>query len=199
MKQLRTNIRRIAFGLAALFLLLILYGGYSLSNYGSRWFSTNANSYLRSVKKDVIPGNILDRRGTMLAGAEVTAYQDGTFSWERVYAQDEAVRLGTVHALGDSGGKVSNAVESFMASYLYGFKQTVWDRIFDAAQIGVGVGRKPAAAVVAQGIAAVQHQQQEQGRQAEGNPADIGSQLFHRFPPFRLEAGFVPRSLGRGG
>ena len=134
MKQLRTNIRRIAFGLAALFLVLILYGGYSLSNYGSRWFSTNANSYLRGVKKDVIPGNILDRHGTMLAGAEITAYQDGTLSWERVYAQDEAVRLGTVHALGDSGGKVSNAVESFMASYLYGFKQTVWDRIFDAAE-----------------------------------------------------------------
>ena len=44
MKQLRTNIRRIAFGLAALFLLLILYGGYSLSNYGSRWFSTSFSS-----------------------------------------------------------------------------------------------------------------------------------------------------------
>ena len=133
MKQLRTNIRRIAFVLAALFALLILYGGYSLSNYGSRWFSTNANAYLRSVKKDVIPGNVLDRNGTLLAGSEVVVYQDGTLSWDRVYAEEEDVRRGTVHALGDSQGKVSNAVESFMASYLYGFKQNVWDRLSDFA------------------------------------------------------------------
>ena len=134
MKQLRTNIRRIAFVLAALFLVLILYGGYSLNAYGTRWFSTNANSYLRSVKKNVIPGNVLDRGGAMLAGTEVAVYQDGSISWDRVYAGDESVRLGTVHALGDSLGRVSNAVESFMAGYLYGFKQTVWDRLSDAAQ-----------------------------------------------------------------
>ncbi len=129
MKQLRINIRRAAFVLAGLFLVLILYGGYALGNYGSRWFSTNANAYLRSVKNNVIPGDILDRNGVLLAGSEVTVYQDGTFTWERTYAEDEAVRRANVHALGDSQGKVSNAVESFMASYLYGFKQTVWDRL----------------------------------------------------------------------
>ena len=129
MKRLRRNIRRIAFLLAGLFAALILYGAYSLSQYGSRWFSTNANSYLRSVKKDVIPGDILDRTGLLLAGSLEGTGPDGSLSWERTYAQDEAVRRSVVHALGDSGGKVSNAAESLMANYLYGFSQGFTERL----------------------------------------------------------------------
>ena len=45
MKQIRRNILLIGSVLAALFLLLVLYGAYSLSNYGSRWFSVSANTW----------------------------------------------------------------------------------------------------------------------------------------------------------
>ena len=42
MKQLRHYIRRVGIIRFALFALLALYGVYSLTNYGGRWFSTSA-------------------------------------------------------------------------------------------------------------------------------------------------------------
>ena len=132
MKQIRRNILLIGSVLAALFLVLVLYGAYSLSNYGSRWFSTNANSYLRSVKQDVLPGSIFDRNGVMLASVSAEPQADGSLSWTRVYAEDASLRRAVVHAIGDSAGKVSNAAESFMAAYLYGFKQSAVERLQEA-------------------------------------------------------------------
>ena len=70
MKQLRQYIRRVGLLLCALFAVLVLYGVYSLTNYGSRWFSTNANTWLRSAKQDVVPGDISDVNGVLLAGTE---------------------------------------------------------------------------------------------------------------------------------
>ena len=130
MKQLRQNIRRVGLLLLACFALLVFYGYYSLTNYGSRWFSTNANTWLRNAKQDVIPGDIYDTNGVLLAGSAVTDTADG-FTALRQYSSDAAVRRATVHVVGDSDGKVANSVESFMAKSLYGFDQNITERVRD--------------------------------------------------------------------
>ena len=113
MKELRRHIRIIMLLLTGLFVLIAGYGGYSLSTYGSRWFSSSYNSRVRSEKRNVIPGDILDRNGVLLATTS-----DG----ERVYQADESARRAVVHLLGDNLGNVSNGVESFQSRYLLGFE-----------------------------------------------------------------------------
>lgn len=120
MKQLRKNILRIALLLCGLFALLVGYGAYSISTYGNRWFSSTANTFVRTQKKNVIAGDILDRNGVVLATT-----QDG----ERVYAQSLDVRKATVHVVGDSKSNVNNGTESFFSSYLYGFNMSFLERL----------------------------------------------------------------------
>ena len=117
--------------LCVLFAMLALYGVYSYTHYGSRWFSVSANTWLRSAKKDVVPGDIYDINGVLLAGSDVTAGEDG-LSVSRRYHQDAAVRAATVHVIGDAAGNVSNGVETFMARALYGFEQSISERLGDA-------------------------------------------------------------------
>ena len=83
MKQLQKNIRKIALFLCALFVLLAVWGAYSISTYGSRWFASPANTFARAQKKDVIAGNILDRSGVVLAS---------TVNGQRVYQADLSAR-----------------------------------------------------------------------------------------------------------
>ncbi len=130
MKQLRQHIRSVGLLLCALFVLLVLYGYYSLTNYGSRWFSTNANTWLRNAKSDVIPGDIYDANGILLAGSIVTDTEEG-FSTVRRYNDDVNIRRSVVHVVGDTGGNVANSVESFMARDLYGFNQGIAERVRD--------------------------------------------------------------------
>ena len=130
MKQLRQYIRRVGLLLCALFALLALYGVYSLTNYGSRWFSTSANTWLRSAKQDVVPGDISDVNGVLLAGSTVTDTENG-FTAVRQYNIDPSVRRSVVHVVGDAAGNVANSVETFMARSLYGFEQSITERIRD--------------------------------------------------------------------
>ena len=120
MKKLRKNLRLITVFLIVLFVLLAGYGAYSVAVYGNRWFSSSANTFARSQKKNVIPGDIQDRNGTVLATA-----QNG----KRTYPGDAASRMATVHAVGDSGSNVNNSAESFFASYLYGFNMSFLERM----------------------------------------------------------------------
>ena len=130
MKQLRHRIRSVGLLLCALFLLLGAYGAYSLTNYGSRWFSTSANSWLRGAKQDVIPGDVYDVNGVLLAGSAVTETEDGWTATRR-YHDSADVRRAVVHVLGDAAGRVSNGVETFMAQALYGFDQGMAERMND--------------------------------------------------------------------
>lgn len=120
MKQLRGNIRRVAILMVALFVFLGVYGAYSLLTYGNRWFSSSANTFVRSQKKNVVAGAIIDKNGVVLAQTKDDV---------RVYNEDEDVRTAVVHVLGDSAGNVSNGVETFMASHLYGFNMSLWERL----------------------------------------------------------------------
>lgn len=113
MKKQRLQFKFLALLMFSLFLLLAVYGGYSVMTYGNRWFSSVRNPRVRAQKEVVIAGDILDRNGVVLA---TTA--DG----ERQYQEDLAARMAIVHLIGDEQGQVSNGVETFQTGYLYGFK-----------------------------------------------------------------------------
>ncbi len=116
MKQQRLKFKLLALILFGMFALLALYGGYSIMTYGNRWFSSSKNPRVRSQKANVTAGNVLDTNGIILAT---------TVDGERVYQADEASRRAVVHLLGDSQGQVSNGVETFQTSYLYGFQTSL--------------------------------------------------------------------------
>lgn len=120
MKQLQKNIRKIAFFLCSLFALLVVWGAYSISTYGTRWFASSANTFARAQKKGVIAGSILDRNGAILAS---------TLNGQRTYQSDVNARKATVHAVGDSSYNVNNSAESFFSIYLYGFRMSYLERL----------------------------------------------------------------------
>lgn len=124
MKLIKQNIRLIALVVCCLLLGLIVYGAYSISTFGSRWFSSGANTMLRRMKSNVTAGNITDRAGRLLA----TTNDAG----KRVYPQDSDTRQGMVHAVGDDRNNIAYGAESFMANYLYAFNQSYLDRLYDA-------------------------------------------------------------------
>ncbi|MDR0896455.1 MAG: penicillin-binding protein 2 [Oscillospiraceae bacterium] len=120
MKKLRINTRWIALLMGCLFLGLAAYFSYSVYFYGGRWFASANNPRLREQKQRVIAGDLLDRNGIVLAT---------TREGERVYPAAESVRRAVAHVVGDSGGIVANGAETFMASYLLGFKAGAWQRV----------------------------------------------------------------------
>ena len=58
MKQLRKSIRLCAAILAVIMVLPMLYGGYSLLRYGTRWRTSQYNTYLKTIKSGVRPARI---------------------------------------------------------------------------------------------------------------------------------------------
>ena len=117
MKRQRLKFKLLALLLFALFALLAAYGGYSIYSYGNRWFASGRNPRVRAARANVIPGDILDRTGTVLA----TTDADG----QRQYQQSREARMAAAHVVGDPQGQVANAVETFQTRYLYGFQASI--------------------------------------------------------------------------
>ena len=136
MKQLRHGMRIVAFFLVLMILLPIGYGAYSLIRYGTRWRTSEYNTYLRSLKSEVTAGDILDRNGVTLATTLVSQDVTGEIVRTRRYAQDESVRRAVVHVVGDTKNNVKNAAESFMAEYLYGANMSFAERLAQLTQNG---------------------------------------------------------------
>ncbi|MGI6690445.1 MAG: penicillin-binding transpeptidase domain-containing protein [Christensenellales bacterium] len=124
MKLIKQNIRRIAAILSVLMLSMIVYGAYSITVFGNRWFSSNANNYARKIKAGVVAGSIFDRNQQLLA--------DTSTDGKRVYHQQAAVRSAVVHAVGDSAGNIAYGAETFMANHLYGFNGSYIQRVMKA-------------------------------------------------------------------
>ena len=136
MKQLRKSIRIVALVLALIILLPIGYGAYSLIRYGTRWRTSEYNTYLTSMKSGVTAGSIYDRNGVTLAATTVSADETGEIVRTRTYAEDASVRAAVVHVIGDTRGNVKNAVESFMAEYLYGANMSYAERVGQVLSTG---------------------------------------------------------------
>ncbi len=126
MKPLHNRFRLLTLILIGLLLLAGLYGVYSVTVYGNRWFASSRNLRYREAKNTVIAGDILDRNGVLLA----TTADDGA----RTYQADAEARAAVVHLIGDRDGNVANGVESFQASYLLGFETTLAERVLALVQ-----------------------------------------------------------------
>ena len=122
MKQLRIRFRLVSLILFALFVVLAVYGVFSINTYGSRWFTFEHNPRISQQKKHVAAGNIYDRNGVLLAT---------TVDGQRVYQENLADRLSVVHLLSSSKG-----VENFQAGHLYGFNTPLTELV-----AGMATGR----------------------------------------------------------
>ena len=123
MKQQKLRFRLLTFIVIGLLISACVYGGYSVSTYGSRWVSSTRNTRYRKAKSSIIPGDIRDRDGVTVA----TTDENG----KRIYQSNILSRSSMVHVLGDTEGNVANGVESFQANYLLGFHSSLQERVND--------------------------------------------------------------------
>ena len=65
MKQQRMRFRLLTLVIIGLLGIAGVYGFYSVSTYGSRWFSSSKNTRYQSAKQSVIKGDIIDRKGVI--------------------------------------------------------------------------------------------------------------------------------------
>lgn len=79
---------------------------------GSDWAANRANQHIYSGGKTVNTGTVYDRSGEVLVTSE-----DG----ERVYNSSKAVRMATLHIVGDSSGYISTGTQSLYRSRLSGY------------------------------------------------------------------------------
>lgn len=125
MKFQQLRIRLLTMLLLMLFVAVGVAGVSNITTKGNRWFSSVLNKRVEHQKEHVIAGDILDRRGTVLAT---------TVEGIRVYHSDTRVRRALVHLLGDGQGRVANGVETFQTNYLYGFQTSLPELITSIAQ-----------------------------------------------------------------
>lgn len=121
MNQMRTRFRLLTLLVLCLLLAAGLYGVYSVTIYGSRWFSSSKNTRYQTAKRTVIPGDIRDRNDMLLATTDEAG--------DRVYQSNIKARRAVVHLLGDTDGNVANGVDSFQANYLLGFETSLSERV----------------------------------------------------------------------
>lgn len=121
MKQQKLRFRFLALITIAMLVVSGAYGLYSVSAYGSRWVSSARNTRYRSAKSSVIPGDILDRNGVVVASSD----ENG----KRTYQSNTLSRSSMVHLIGDTEGNVANGIESFQANYLLGFETSLNERV----------------------------------------------------------------------
>lgn len=126
MKLIKQNVRLIGLLMCIMLVSLVVYGAYSISSYGSRWFSSGANNHLRRAKANVTAGTIYDRHSVVLA----QTLPDG----KRQYHRDPDTRAAMVHAVGDSRNNIAYGAETFMANYLYAFNESYLERLVQAFQ-----------------------------------------------------------------
>ena len=121
MKQMKIRFRLLTMIVIALLAVAGVYGMYSVSTYGSRWFSSAKNTRYRNAKKTVVKGDIIDRFGVVLATTNAAG--------DREYQPDVRNRSAIVHLIGDEDGNIANGVDSFQASYLLGFETSMTERV----------------------------------------------------------------------
>ncbi|MBR5545760.1 MAG: penicillin-binding protein 2 [Clostridia bacterium] len=121
MKQQRLRFRFLTLITIAMLIISGAYGLYSVSAYGNRWVSSARNTRYRSARSQVVPGDILDRNGVVVASSD----ENG----KRTYQSNTLSRSSMVHLLGDTEGNVANGIESFQANYLLGFETSLNERV----------------------------------------------------------------------
>ncbi|MGI6664903.1 MAG: peptidoglycan D,D-transpeptidase FtsI family protein [Christensenellaceae bacterium] len=119
--KFRRNMRFTMWFFILLFIVLIVYFGYSVIMYGEKWYATPYNPRLQNAIDSMAGGAIYDRNGVKLAWNE-----DGT----RQYNSSEETRRSVSHVVGDVHGK-SMGAETVFAKYIYGIDKNIIDRFQD--------------------------------------------------------------------
>lgn len=120
MKRQRLRFYILAMVVIGLLATAGIYGVYSVSTYGTRWFGNARNTRYQNARKTVKPGDIIDRNGVVLVSTD----EEGN----RRYQSDKPSRCAIVHLIGDNEGYVANGVESFQSRYLLGFETSLAER-----------------------------------------------------------------------
>lgn len=116
MKQkLRRNMRFSMWIFILLFVMTMVYLGYSVVTYGGRWTVSTANPRTKQTRDISSAGSIYDRDGVLLAGS------DGD---NRVYNESKSTRKALCHVVGDVYGK-SVGAETIFLRQLYTDKQDI--------------------------------------------------------------------------
>lgn len=141
MKNMQRNIKRGLGLLLILFLLLEVYLCYAIFFYGDRWFSNSYNSRVRldSWQPKIIPGDILDRNGNVLATTKERIDKNPETGEEqnyyyRSYCNGSKKAKSIAHVVGFHDSKLGRSgVEAFHIRYLMGYNNSFFERIYQKA------------------------------------------------------------------
>ena len=122
MKSFRRNIKGLGALIAAVFLAVSGWFGYTVYTQGSRWMVSRYNSRIDRARSKVTMGDILDRNGILLASTD----KEG----DRYYAEDDAMRRAVSQTVGDSLSMAGAGVQTFHADTLLDVSGSALDRTF---------------------------------------------------------------------
>ncbi len=100
------------FALVAVFFGGLIFMAYSFVTNADEWASSRLNEHIYKYRQLSTAGAIYDRDGETLV-----ASRDG----ERIYNESSAVRLSTLHLVGDSQGYISTGLQTVYRPYLIGY------------------------------------------------------------------------------
>jgi len=136
--RIKKNTIGVLLVLTALYLSLIAYFCYAVLFYGSRWFADSYNTRVKMDEKNprIIPGNITDRNGVMLAETKSELVKDSsTGKEERYYFRayhDKATSV--AHVVGFNHSKYGRSgVEALYIYYLMGYNNSLIEKIYQKA------------------------------------------------------------------
>lgn len=141
MKQMQRNIKRGLGIILILFLMLGIYLCYALIFYGDRWFANSYNSRVRldGWQPKIIPGDILDRNGNILATTKETKEKNPktgemqTYYYRSYYDGSERAKS-IAHVVGFHDPDLGRSgVEAFYIRYLMGYNNSFLERIYQKA------------------------------------------------------------------
>ncbi len=103
---------KIIFALVAAFFVLLSILLYRFIVYGNTWVSYTFNNHVYTSGVMTVAGTIYDRDGEILAT---------TVDGERIYSENETVRLATLHVVGDTSNYIATSVQSLYRASLIGY------------------------------------------------------------------------------
>ncbi|WP_415917504.1 peptidoglycan D,D-transpeptidase FtsI family protein [Xylanivirga thermophila] len=136
-KKLQSNIKNTFTVFIIMFAVLAGYFCYALFFYGDRWFSNAYNNRVRmdSEAPKIIPGDILDRQGMVLATTKNGSYKNSKTGemqkgYYRQYNKDVKY---SAHVVGFNNQSGRAGAEAFHIKYIMGYNNNIFERIYQKA------------------------------------------------------------------
>ena len=137
MDKYKNNIKISLTILIIMFFLLAGYMGYALFFYGDRWFSSPYNTRVRmsGAQPQIIAGDILDRKNTVLATTKNGNYTDPKTGEAKqgYYREYNSKCRYASHVVGFHNEYGRAGAEAFHIKYLMGYNNNIFERIYQKA------------------------------------------------------------------